>query len=129
MAHFAEIDENNVVKQVIVAEQEFIDSGIVGDPKNWIKTSYNTRAGIHWDPATGLPSSDQTLALRKNFAGPDFVYDKDRDAFISPKPYPSWLLDEESCTWKPPVPIPEDHMIGKKYTWDEENTQWIFRPR
>lgn len=129
MSHFAKIDEQNIVVEVIAAESEIIDSGAVGDPKLWLKTSYNTIGGIHYDPQTGQPSSDQTLAYRKNYAGIGFTYDSARDAFIPPKPYPSWRLDEQTCLWEPPIPIPADHMIGKKYTWDEENTSWIHRPR
>jgi hypothetical protein len=112
MAHFAQIDENNIVVQVIVAEQDFIDSGIVGDPSKWIQTSYNTYAGQHPD---GRP-------LRKNYAGIGYTYDSVRDAFIPPKPFESWLLNEETCLWYPPVPMPND---GKRYYWNEEQVNWI----
>jgi hypothetical protein len=114
MAHFAQIDENNIVVQVIVAEQDFIDSGAVGDSSKWIQTSYNTHAGQHPD---GRP-------LRKNYAGIGYTYDSVRDAFIPPKPFESWLLNEETCLWYPPVPMPND---DKYYIWDEETISWKER--
>lgn len=112
MAHFAEIDEKGIVKRVIVAEQEFIDSGLVGDPKNWIQTSYNTRKGLH--TKGGIP-------MRKNYAGIGYIYDKERDAFIAPKPFPSWSLDENSCDWTPPIPEPRD----KAAKWNEKTQEWV----
>ena len=117
--HFAEIDENNIVKRVIVAEQDFIDSGAVGDSSNWIQTSYNTRGGVHYAPNSHEP--DGGIALRKNYAGIGFIYDKDRDAFYLPQPYPSWLLNEDSCQWEPPIPRPD---VDKPYKWNEENQSW-----
>jgi hypothetical protein len=110
MSHFAKV-ENGIVTQVIVAEQSFIDKGVVGDPKSWIQTSYNTHAGRH----------PQGRPLRKNYAGIGYSYDPVRDAFIPPKPYESWLLDEETCLWIPPMPMPTD---GKDYTWDEATASW-----
>ena len=112
MAHFAQIDENNHVVQVIVAEQDFIDSGLVGDPARWIQTSYNTHAGEH--RLGGTP-------LRKNYAGLGFTYDAGRDAFIPPKPYPSWQLVESSCLWQAPVAMPTD---GNRYVWNEQTQSW-----
>jgi hypothetical protein len=108
MGSFAEIDDNNIVLRVIVAEQDFIDTGLVGDPSNWIQTSYNTKFGIHWDPKTGDPSEDQSKALRKNFAGIGYTYDPVRDAFIPPKPFESWILDEFSCQWKSSIEKPKN---------------------
>ena len=113
MSHFAQIDENNVVTQVIVAEQDFIDTGLVGDPSKWIQTSYNTQAGEH--KLGGTP-------LRKNYAGIGFSYDAVRDAFIPPKPFPSWTLVEDTCQWEAPVAMPTD---GKMYQWDEATTNWV----
>ncbi len=84
MAHFAEVDENNIVTKVIVAEQNFIDSGAVGDSSNWIQTSYNTRGGVHYSPDNG--EADNGIALRKNYAGVGFTYDGDRGAFYSEPP-------------------------------------------
>jgi hypothetical protein len=112
MAHFAEV-ENGTVLRVIVAEQDFIDSGAVGDPSRWVQCSYNTRGGVHI--AGGTP-------LRKNYPGPGWTYDAVRDAFYEPQPYPSWTLDKDSCTWKPPVPCPEGF-----YGWDEESLSWVSR--
>lgn len=121
MGHFAKV-ENGKVTKVIVAEQEFINSGVVGNPHHWIRTSYNTRGGIHYDPITKEPSSDQNKALRKNYAGKGYTYDTKKDAFIPPKPYDSWALNDESCLWDPPTPYPDD---GKNYKWNEENVSWI----
>lgn len=90
MAHFAQIDENNVVIQVIVAEREFIDTGAVGDPSTWIQTSYNTYGNQHPE---GRP-------LRKNYAGTGYTYDPVRDAFIPPQPSPEHILNEETCLWE-----------------------------
>ena len=112
MAHFAEVDGNSIVLRVIVADQDFIDSGFVGDPKLWIETSYNTRGGVH---------SGGKTPLRKNYAGIGFLYDQKRDAFIPPQPYPSWILDENKCLWKPPFPYPNDR---KQYFWDESKLNW-----
>lgn len=111
MSHFAKV-ENGVVTQVIVAEQDVIDSGLFGD--GWVQTSYNTNAGQHPE---GRP-------LRKNFAGVGYTYDAQRDAFIPPKPYDSWLLNEETCLWGSPVPYPTD---GKVYYWDEPTLSWLER--
>lgn len=112
MAHFAQIDSNNTVIQVIVAEQDFINSGVVGDPTSWIQTSYNTHGGQHRQGGT---------PLRKNYAGLGFIYDAVRDAFIPPKPYASWVLDEATCLWQAPVAMPTD---GNLYRWNEINQSW-----
>ena len=122
MAHFAEIDENNIVKRVIVAGQDFIDSGAVGDSSNWIQTSYNTRGGVHYTPNSDEP--DGGIALRKNYAGVGYTYDSDKDAFYDLRPYPSWLLNEDSCQWESPVPYPDD---GSDYNWNEENQSWDLK--
>jgi hypothetical protein len=106
MAHFAEIDENGAVLRVIVAEQDFIDSGAVGDPSRWKQTSYNAKDG------TGL---------RKNYAGVGYTYDANLDAFIPPKPYASFVLNEEKGKYEAPIEKPKD---GKEYVWDEENVSW-----
>ena len=111
MAHFAHIT-NGIVDQVIVAEQDFIDSGAVGEPSEWVQTSYNTFGGVHKEGGT---------PLRKNYAGLGFTYDAVRDAFIAPSPYASWLLDDETCLWNAPVAMPDD---GKVYGWDEATVAW-----
>ena len=111
MAHFAKV-ENGVVTQVIVIDQETLNTGLWGDPAMWVQTSYNTKGGQHPE---GRP-------LRKNFAGIGYTYDAQRDAFIPPKPYNSWLLDEATCLWNAPVAMPTD---GKMYTWDEATTSWV----
>jgi hypothetical protein len=104
MSHFAEIDNDNIVQRVIVAEQDFINSGAVGDSFRWVQTSYNNN-------------------FRKNYAGKGYTYDKTRDAFISPQPFPSWLLNEDTCQWDAPTPMPDD---GKMYDWDEDTTSWVI---
>lgn len=121
MAHYAVLDSNNIVTQVFVGKNE--NEGNM----NWeeyygaVRTSYNTRGGVHYDPETNSPSADQSKALRKNYAGIGFTYDSDRDAFIPPKPFDSWVLNEETCLWDSPVPYPED---GNMYTWNEETGGW-----
>ena len=128
MSHFAKLDENNVVTFVTVGRQE--DDGreeelITRTGDIYRQTSYNTRGGVHYDPETGEPSEDQSKALRKNYAGIGFTYDADRDAFIPPKPYDSWVLDEDTCLWVAPIPMPED---GEAYTWDEDAGDWVAVP-
>ena len=120
MAHYAKVT-NGIVTRVIVAEPEFFDTYIDTSPGEWIQTSYNTRGGVHYDASTDEPSADQTKALRKNFAGVNFTYDSDRDAFIPPKPYPSWILNETTCWWSAPIAYPDD---GEQYTWNEETQAW-----
>jgi hypothetical protein len=119
MSHFAKV-ENGVVTQVIVAEQDFIDGGYVGDPASWVQTSYNTHGGVHRNGGT---------PLRKNYAGIGMVYDAGRDAFYSPRPYASWNLNEESCIWEPPTPCPTmveatETTEGAYYVWEEETVSW-----
>ena len=112
MSHFAKVLNGKVV-QVIVAEPEFFNTFIDTSPGNWIQTSYNTIGGVH--RLGGTP-------LRKNFAGVGFSYSYELDAFISPKPYDSWTLNEGTCLWEPPVPRPAD---GRVYSWDETTLAWI----
>jgi hypothetical protein len=110
MSHFAKVCDGKVV-QVIVAEQDFFNTFVDTSPGEWIQTSYNTRGGQHPE---GRP-------LRKNYAGIGFTYDRERDAFIPPQPYSSWLLDEETCLWNAPTPMPTDGI----YTWDEPTLSWV----
>ena len=119
MSHFAEIDNNNIVQRVIVAAQDYIDSGVVGNPDNWVQTSYNTRGGVHYAPNSNEP--DGGVALRKNYAGIGDTYDESKDAFIAPKPHPSWILNEDTCLWETPIPYPDD---GKRYKWNEDDQSW-----
>ena len=126
MSHFAKLDENNVVTFVIRARQEsdgMEDEFTQSTGEVWKQTSYNTYGGVHY--TDGLPSEDQTKALRFNYAGIGFTYDADRDAFIPPKPFESWLLNEDTCLWEAPVAYPED---GETYTWDEESGAWVEVP-
>lgn len=126
MAHYAIIDESNIVTYVHVGKDE---SDIVldnnGNPINWEdyykakRTSYNTIGGIHY--VNGIPSQDQSKAFRKNYAGIGYYYDEIRDAFIPPKPYPSWILNEDTCLYESPIPYPND---GNNYIWNEEIVNW-----
>ena len=109
--HYAKI-ENNIVTRVIVAEAEFFDTFVDDTPGEWLQTSYNTHGGVH---------SNGETPLRKNYAGVGYTYDSVRDAFISPQPYPSWTLVEDTCLWEAPVAMPTD---DKMYTWDESTTNW-----
>ena len=116
MAHWAELDSKNEVIQVLVTENN-ADEGYGFLLKNfggrWVKTSYNTIGGVHTQGGT---------PLRKNFAGIGFIYDEQRDAFIPPKPFKNWILNEETCQWEAPVPYPSD---GKVYSWNEELGDWV----
>jgi len=110
LSHYAKI-ENGIVVQVIVAEEDFIATGALGDPANFVQTSYNTHGGKH----------PEDRPLRKNYAGVGYAYDEQRDAFIPPQPFASWLLNEDTCLWDAPVAMPTD---DKKYAWDEESVSW-----
>jgi hypothetical protein len=118
MAHYAFLDENNIVTEVIVGKDENED-GIdweqhYGEFRGQVckRTSYNTQGGVH--STGGTP-------YRKNYAGIGYSYDADRDAFIAPKPFASWLLDEDSCLWEAPTPYPTDGLI---YQWVEDDLNW-----
>jgi len=125
MAHYAKVLDGKVIK-VIVAEAEFFNNFVDDSPGEWIQTSYNTRGGTHYQPNTNTPSTDQSKALRKNFAGIGYIYDQTRDAFYSPQPFASWTLNETTCLWEAPIVKPDG-----RYVWDEElyqsdNTQgWV----
>lgn len=121
MAHYAFLNKNNIVVEVIVGKDEGED-GV--DWEQWYgnfrgkvckRTSYNTKEGIHLNG--GIP-------FRKNFAGIGFRYDKDLDAFIGPQPYASWILDLDTCIWKSPIPLPSDAETIP-YIWDENSVSWI----
>ena len=117
MAHFAKVIDG-VVENVIVAEQDFIDSGAVGSPSDWVQTSYNTYGGKHWtqnEDGTVTESSDQSKALRKNFAGIGMNYDG--TGFYMPKPYESWTLNSTTYQWEAPIASPYDGTT--MYKWNE----------
>lgn len=118
MAHYAFLDENYIVTEVIVGKDEsnFDWERYYGDIRGQLckRTSYNTIGGVHKNGGT---------PLRKNYAGLGFTYDPIRDAFIAPKPYPSWFLNEETCRWEAPVPYPND---GQMYSWDESTKSWVL---
>lgn len=111
MSHFAKV-ENGIVTQVLVIEQDVIDTGLFGDPSLFVQTSYNTYGGQHPE---GRP-------LRKNYAGIGYTYDAERDAFIAPQPFASWVLNEDTCLWDAPTAKPDD---GKLYIWDEATLAWV----
>ena len=118
MAHFAKLDGNNIVTFVTVGRneddgQEDVLTARTGDV--YKQTSYNTRGGVH--ALGGTP-------FRKNFAGLGYTYDVSRDAFIPPKPFNSWVLNEDTCLWDSPTPYPTD---GKIYHWDEDTVSWTLR--
>lgn len=124
MGHYAKVLEGKVIN-VIVAEEDFFNSFTDTSPGEWIKTSYNTRGGVHYDMATLTPSETQEKALRKNFAAVGFTYDAQRDAFIPPQPFPSWTLNDQTCLWEPPIPMPIPIDDKESYMWDEETQTWI----
>ena len=131
MAHFAKLNTQNIVETVVVGRDD--DNGKEAELSArtghiYKQTSYNTRAGVHYG-SDGQPSADQTKAYRKNYAGLGYMYDPIRDAFIPPKPYASWVLDETTCLWDAPVDMPEDAGTGDppiRYVWDETNTNWLL---
>ena len=118
MAHFAKV-QDGIVTQVIVAEPEFFNTFVDTSPGEWIQTSYNTRGGVHYAPNSNDPDGGE--ALRKNYAGIGFTYDRGRDAFIPPQPFASWTLNDSTCLWDAPVPYPTD---GQNYIWNEDTTSW-----
>ena len=128
MAHFALLDENNIVTFVTVGRQE--DDGKEAEltartGQVYRQTSYNTRGGVYYLPNTNEPGPDQSKALRKNYAGIGYTYDGVIDGFIPPKPFPSWLLNTNTGLWEPPVPYPTE---GKLYIWNEATQSWIETP-
>ena len=125
MSHWAEIDENSIVTRVLVGDNndpagdegyQWLIDNLGG---TWVKTSYNAAGGKRRNPETGELIDEP--GFRKNYAGIGFTYDSTRDAFIPPKPYPSWTLNEDKCVWDSPVPYP---INGKIYTWNEELIAW-----
>jgi hypothetical protein len=136
MAHYAKVSNNNIVEQVVVVsnkdtldengnENEILGiqflKNLLGLDTNWLKTSYNTKGGIYRDSITNEPLEDQSKAFRKNYAQIGYIYDEQRDAFIPPKPYPSWILNEFSCLWEAPIPRPTGNNF---YKWNEETQSW-----
>ena len=115
MSHFAKV-EDGIVTQVVVAEQEYIDT----KEGTWVQTSYNTYGGKHYAPNSG--TEDGITPLRKNYAGIGHIYDETRDAFYAPQPFASWTLNETTCHWDSPVPYPDD---GTLYRWHEATTSWV----
>lgn len=126
MAHFAELDENNVVKRVIVvANKDTAD--VNGVEQEWIGQAFCVRLfGGTWKQTSYHGN------IRKNYAGIGFTYDAVLDAFVPPQPYPSWTLNPDTALWEPPVPMPEDADTGeppKMYSWDEATQSWVEVPQ
>ena len=125
MAHYAKVVDGLVTK-VIVAEPEFFETFVDDSAGEWIQTSYNTYGGKHYteqEDGTRVESEDQTKALRKNYAGIGYTYNHEKDAFIPPKPFESWVLNEDTCWWEAPVAMPDD---DQHYLWNEENQNWTL---
>lgn len=125
MAHWAELDENNVVTRVLVGDNndpagdegyQWLIDNLGG---TWVKTSYNAIGGKRRNPETNEITDEP--GFRKNYAGIGYTYDAERDAFIPPKPFNSWILNEDTCIWDAPTPMPED---GKLYSWNEDTSSW-----
>lgn len=127
MAHFAKIDNNNIVTEVLVIEQEQVNTGLWGDPASFVQTSYNTRGGIYYTPNTNTPDPDQTKQLRKNYAGIGYTYlpnGPDGEGFVPPKPYNSWVLNSSTYLWEAPIPMPQPNN-PPYYSWDEDTQSWV----
>ena len=132
MSYFAKVptltNGKGIVEKVIAAEQDFIDSGLEGDPSMWWQTSYNTRGNVHYGP-DGQP--DGGVPLRANYAGIGYTFNETviQDGvvgvFYAPQPYPSWILNNQTYLWEAPVPYPTD---GKTYYWDEATQSWVLAP-
>jgi hypothetical protein len=122
MSHFAQVQNGRVVA-VNSAEREVLDTGLWGDPVEWIQTSYNTRGGIHYAPDSDTP--DGGVALRANYAGVGYTYDAENDVFYAPQPFASWTLNQTTWLWQAPTPYPTD---DKYYTWNEETKSWDLVP-
>lgn len=125
MAHYAFLNEDYVVTEVIVGKDERLfdweNYYTIKNGQICKRTSYNTKGGIYYNSITNLPDEDQSKAFRKNFAGIGYKYDMNLDAFIPPQPYPSWILNEQTCNWESPIPYPND---GNIYNWDETTQSW-----
>jgi hypothetical protein len=121
MSHFAKVLDGRVIN-VIVAEPEFFDTFVDSSPGTWLQTSYNTRGGVHYG-ADGQP--DGGVALRGNYAGIGYIYDATNDMFYAPQLYPSWILNQTTWYWEPPVAYPDD---GEAYNWDEATVGWKLIP-
>lgn len=135
MGHYAKVptitDGKGTVEDVITADAEFIQSGVAGDPFQWIKTSYNTWGGIHYEPNVFpfVPSPDQSKALRGNYAGIGDTYDAINDVFYQPRPsnqfgpFNSWTVSAPTWQWTPPIPMPND---GNWYIWNDPEQKWVL---
>ena len=120
MSHFAKIGSDNRVVNIIVAEEDFFTDFVDKSAGEWVKVSYNTRGGKHFSSLSN--EEDNGTPLRMNYPHIGFTYDRNRDAFIAPKPYPSWVLVEDTCQWEAPTAMPDD---GQAYEWDEDTTAWV----
>ena len=119
MGHYAKVVSGQVT-QVIVAEADFFNTFVDTSPGDWIQTSYNTRGNVHYLPNSDTPSGQP--AVRGNYAGIGYTYDRTNDVFYAPQPFPSWTLNNSTWLWEAPVPYPTD---GKFYNWNEATTSWV----
>lgn len=122
MAHYAYLDENDIVIQVIVGKNEGENDVDWEQYYGAVRTSYNTKGGVYYDSITRQPAADQSKAFRKNYASIGYKYDRNRDAFIPPSPFQSWILNEQTCQWDPPIPRPQDDI---SYVWFEPGLKWV----
>ena len=126
MGHWARIDSNNIVQEVIVIKEAELDTGAWGDKSKWIKTSYNTFEGKHYVPKEhqdwSEESSDQSKALRFRYAGINDIYDVENDVFYEQQPFESWTLNKTTWLWEAPVAYPTD---DKRYVWNEDKKEWV----
>ena len=133
MGHWARIDDDNIVQEVIVIKEAELDTGAWGDKSKWIKTSYNTYEGKHYVPKEhqdwSEESPDQSKALRFRFAGIGYIYDAENNVLYRPKPFASWTLNKEKWVWEAPVAKPtlteEEIMARKRYDWNEDTKEWV----
>ena len=119
MSHFAKVI-NGLVEEVIVAEQEIIDSGLFGDPSLWIQTSYNTYGNVHYGPGPNR-QPDGGVALRGNYASIGSIYDAENDVFYAQQQFKGWVLNKTTWLWEPPIPRP----IEGRWRWDNNTEQWV----
>lgn len=125
MAHFAKLDKNNVVIFVTIGRDEDDGKEVELSQRTgdiYKQTSYNTRGGVYYTPGTGTPHPDQSKSFRKNFAGLGYIYNEEIDGFVPPKPHNSWIINNQTGLWEPPIPYPKDENY---YIWDETTISWI----
>tara|TARA_B100000085_G_scaffold88411_1_gene79829 strand:- start:698 stop:1114 length:417 start_codon:yes stop_codon:yes gene_type:complete len=121
--YYAKINSNNEVINVLVGDETFLDTFVDDSPGKWLECCKRTHAGVYFDPETQRPAADQSKAFRKNFPRIGDTYDASRDAFVFKQPYPSWVFNEFTCDWDPPIDRPGPASDTTKYVWNEEAYQ------